>query len=59
VFDVETHEHCDVLVIAPTFGIAIICTNAERSEYIRVGLVVIQRVDINKTKGVSTSFDSD
>lgn len=58
-FDVETHESCDVLVIAPTFGIAVICTNVERSEYVRIGLVVVQRVDLNETKAVSTSFDDD
>ncbi|KAL1791934.1 hypothetical protein ACET3X_009685 [Alternaria dauci] len=50
-FDVEIYERCDVLVIAPAFGIATICTNQERSEYVRVGLVVIQRVDLNQTKG--------
>ncbi|CAN9146126.1 unnamed protein product [Alternaria alternata] len=52
-FDVDTHERCDVLVIAPAFGIAIICTNEERSEYVRVGLVVIQTVDLNDAKGDS------
>jgi hypothetical protein len=55
-FDVETHESCDVLVIAPTFGIAIIRTNKERNEYVRIGLVVVRRVNLNETKGVSTSF---
>jgi hypothetical protein len=58
-FDVDTYERCDVLVIAPAFGIATICTNEERSEYVRVGLVVIQTVDLNDAKGVSRSLDCD
>ncbi len=58
-FDVETYEQCDVLVIAPSFGLAVSCTNAERSEYVRVGFVVIRRVEVKETNSVSTNRNRD
>ena len=54
-FDIEAHEACEVLIIAPALGVAIISTDKERGEYVRVGLVVIKRVKLEVTKEVSTN----
>jgi len=54
IFDVEAYEACEALIVAPALGVAIISTDKERGEYVRVGLVVIKRVKLQVTKDVST-----
>lgn len=52
--DVEACRTCEVLIVAPALGLAIVCTDKERGEYVRVGLVVIKRVKLKVTTEVST-----
>ncbi|KAI4912688.1 hypothetical protein J4E90_006094 [Alternaria incomplexa] len=55
-FDVEAYEACEVLIVAPALGVAIISTDKERGEYVRVGLVVIKRVKSEVKKDQSKEW---
>ncbi|KAI4687669.1 uncharacterized protein J4E88_003260 [Alternaria novae-zelandiae] len=55
-FDVEAYEACEVLIVAPALGVAIISTDKEQGEYVRVGLVVIKRVKSEVKKDQSKEW---